>query len=153
MKTNARLLAVLASCGIVHLAPIALFHNRIQSDRRRDQGRYEWFRGGRLDRNMVEVLRVADQKQMSLASFRLFLDRRGYPGRDWRKGEADIVIHTGPHLGAFNRPISVPDLIEAVGTVSAFCITGRFWRQKFDESLPAIRQPAGSTVPRRRMHT
>ncbi|MFW5997924.1 MAG: SidJ-related pseudokinase, partial [Desulfovermiculus sp.] len=36
--------------GIVHRAPIPLFHNRIQSGRRDDNGCYIWTRGGRLDR-------------------------------------------------------------------------------------------------------
>jgi hypothetical protein len=47
---NARLLGRLAAVGIVHTAPIPLFHNRAQADRRRDSGHYDWFRGGRLDR-------------------------------------------------------------------------------------------------------
>ena len=36
--------------GIVHTAPIPLFHNRAQAWRREDRGIYEWPRGGRLDR-------------------------------------------------------------------------------------------------------
>lgn len=47
---NAWLLGKLTSKGIVHSAPIPLFHNRIQQTRRADQGIYEWARGGRLDR-------------------------------------------------------------------------------------------------------
>jgi len=47
---NAWLMGKLASMGVVHLAPIPLFHNRIQVNRRRDRGVYEWCRGGRLDR-------------------------------------------------------------------------------------------------------
>ena len=50
MARAARLLGTLAGTGIVHEAPIPLFHNRVQRHRRRDAGRYEWFRGGRLDR-------------------------------------------------------------------------------------------------------
>ena len=50
MKRNAWLLGRLASMGIVHTAPVPLFHNRIQSYRRCDGGYYEWPRGGRLDR-------------------------------------------------------------------------------------------------------
>ncbi len=44
------LLGRLAAMGIVHTAPIPLFHNRAQADRRADGGAYEWPRGGRLDR-------------------------------------------------------------------------------------------------------
>gem|GEM_PF-165673 len=50
LARNAWLMGKLAGCGIVHDAAIPLFHNRVQRHRRRDQGRYEWFRGGRLDR-------------------------------------------------------------------------------------------------------
>ena len=47
---NARLFGKLTFLGIVHSAPIPLFHNRVQRDRRADHGLYEWPRGGRLDR-------------------------------------------------------------------------------------------------------
>jgi hypothetical protein len=50
MARNARQMGVLASQGILHTAPIPLFHNRIQRHRRDDGGRYQWYRGGRLDR-------------------------------------------------------------------------------------------------------
>lgn len=50
MSRNAWLLGALTYLGIVHSAPIPLFHNRIQRNRRADHGHYEWPRGGRLDR-------------------------------------------------------------------------------------------------------
>ena len=50
MQRNAWLLGRLASMGIVHTAPVPLFHNRMQRHRRHDGGYYEWPRGGRLDR-------------------------------------------------------------------------------------------------------
>ena len=50
LARNAYLLGKLAGRGVFHEAPIPLFHNRVQQDRRRDHGRYEWFRAGRLDR-------------------------------------------------------------------------------------------------------
>jgi len=50
MGRNAWLLGRLAAMGIVHTAPVPLFHNRIQRHRRNDGGYYEWPRGGRLDR-------------------------------------------------------------------------------------------------------
>jgi hypothetical protein len=49
MARNARILGALAGRGILHAAPIPLFHNRVQQDRRDDRGLYEWWRGGRLD--------------------------------------------------------------------------------------------------------
>ncbi len=40
----------LAAHGILHTAPVPLFHNRVQTDRREDDGVYLWQKGGRLDR-------------------------------------------------------------------------------------------------------
>jgi hypothetical protein len=252
---NAWLLGKLTFLGIVHSAPIALFHNRIQRDRRTDQGLYEWPRGGRLDRwldscsypnfgvtgirdfehliafkglseklyrhigtqifslwlvvgsyfrnkdrgrvgldgrgnpmdardlfdkeflkelvqgvslsyyhgfvgteltgkiplafdeltcrmidemgvdrHMEEILRVADQERMSDEEFRRFLGNRGY-SRDeikgFKRGDQDITVYTGPHLGGFNERISIPELIESVGAMSALCIAGRYRRENF----------------------
>lgn len=50
MGRNSFLLGWLAGRGIVHDAPIPLFHNRVQATRRNDEGVYEWRRFGRLDR-------------------------------------------------------------------------------------------------------
>ena len=47
---NARLMGFMTAQGVVHTAPIPLFHNRVQTARRNDGGLYEWQRGGRLDR-------------------------------------------------------------------------------------------------------
>lgn len=47
---SAYLFGKLASQGILHTAPVPLFHNRIQQDRREDGGIYLWRKGGRLDR-------------------------------------------------------------------------------------------------------
>ena len=43
-----------------------------------------------------------------------------------KRGEKDILITSGPHLGDFNRQISLPELIECVAAMSAVCIAGRF---------------------------
>jgi hypothetical protein len=252
MGRAALLFGVLAAAGIVHEAPIPLFHNRVQRHRRRDAGRYEWFRGGRLDRwlascaypnwgstglrdfehlvafngpplhfyrhlgnhflslllvagsyfrardsrrvghlpdgrpvdardlfdidllirvieaicrgyyrgfvgrplqgaapldasalagrmieemgvdrHMGEVLRAADQKAMTPVEFEAFLHRRGFaPSRteSLRQGEGDLAVSTGPHLGGFNQPISLPEMITAVETMAAVCIAGRYRR-------------------------
>lgn len=251
---NAHLLGAMTAGGIGHDAPIALFHNRVQQERRRDLGRYEWYRGGRLDRwlascrypnfgfsglrdfehfvaidgrcgdlmlyrligqhllslalvmgsyfrakeprrigwddrgqpvdardlfdgdllqrwlgqvfrayylgfvgraaetdlpfdcgllarrmidemgvdrYMEEVLRSADQQRMSSFEFAQFLSERGFgPDAVARidKGRADLIVRTGPHLGAFNRPISLPELIDAVSAMGAACVSGRFFR-------------------------
>lgn len=252
---NAFLLGLLCTEGIGHQAPIALFHNRVQQDRRRDGGLYEWYRGGRLDRwlasctypnfgesglrdfehlaaihagdgspqlyrligthllslllvigsyfrnrdpacvgrdergdpmdarhlfdpgllrswidlvfnryyrgfvghsfkgtlavdirrladrmidemgvdrYMEEILRAVDQQHMSQPAFEAFLSERGYAPdtiAGLQKGADDLVILTGPHLGRFNRPISLPELIEAVAAMSAACVCGRFWKE------------------------
>ena len=56
ISRNAWLLGKLASLGIMHTSPIALFHNRVQAHRRRDRGLYEWYRAGRLDRWLESCL-------------------------------------------------------------------------------------------------
>jgi hypothetical protein len=254
MCRNAWLLGRLTSLGIVHSAPIPLFHNQVQSQRRRDHGLYEWFRAGRLhawldsclypnlgltgirdfehfvtfkglnqnlyryigthllslfliagsyfrnkerervgldnsgepvdvrylfdkyffkelirviflnyyhgfverqfrgeipvgldeltirmidemgiDRHMEEILRVADQKEMTDKEFRDFLRQKGYSktqAKTMQKGIEDITILSGPHLGEFNHRISLPELIESVGTMSALCIVGRYLKMQ-----------------------
>ena len=47
---GATLFGDLASQGVFHTAPVPLFHNRVQVDRRDDDGVYLWQKGGRLDR-------------------------------------------------------------------------------------------------------
>ncbi|MFH1217888.1 MAG: SidJ-related pseudokinase [Pseudomonadota bacterium] len=49
MALNSLILGQLAARGIIHTAPIPLFHNRVQRHRREDNGLYDWPRGGRLD--------------------------------------------------------------------------------------------------------
>lgn len=253
---NAYLMGWLAAKGIVHDAPIPLFHNRTQRLRRDDQGRYQWFRAGRLDqwldscafpnlglsglrdfehlisfsgssrllyrhigshffslllvagsyfrcqdgarrgldaggrpvdarglfdpdllarmirdifehyytgfcsaappadlpldqdrlvsrmieemgvdRYMTELLRRVDQQQMTADQFHEFLRLKGYDEitlNRMQPGERDILITSGPHLGDFNRQISLPELIEAVAAMSAVCIAGRFMAHNKD---------------------
>jgi hypothetical protein len=247
---NAYLLGWLTAKGVIHDAPIPLFHNRTQRLRRDDQGRYQWFRSGRLDqwldscafpnlglsglrdfehletfcgggrnlyrhigshflslllvagshfrcrdktkmgldengqpvdardlfdrpllkamildvfecyfagftgtsaspalpvdldrlvprmveemgvdRHMTELLRLVDQAHMTDAAFLDFLRRRGYEDDRLEgliRGEKDILIPSGPHLGDFNRQISLPEIIECVAAMSAVCVAGRF---------------------------
>ena len=253
MCRNARLLGELAGTGIVHTAPIPLFHNRVQRARRADHGVYEWGRGGRLDQwlfscrypnfglsgvrdfehlesvngsgrlyahigthllslllvagsyfrhrdadkvgltssgeptdvrhlfdrtllreltegifhnyyagfvgedyademplhtdelvarmtddmgvdnHMEEILRMADQEQMSDEAFRAHLTRRGMGRAEieaLKKGEAEIILHTGPHLGGFNQRISLPELIRFLETAAALCIAHRYGRER-----------------------
>ena len=251
---NAYLLAWLTAKGVIHDAPISLFHNRTQRLRRDDQGSYQWFRSGRLDqwlnscafpnfglsglrdfehlesfsgdsrsmyrhigshflslllvagshfrcrdktkvgrdqngqpvdarnlfdrqllkamilevfqsyftgfagtsasaalpvnldrltqrmieemgvdRHMTELLRRVDQTHMTDAEFLAFLRQRVYRGdqlEGLNRGEKDILITSGPHLGDFNRQISLPELIECVAAMSGTCIAGRFLATK-----------------------
>jgi hypothetical protein len=247
---NAYLLGWLTAKGVIHDAPIPLFHNRTQRWRRDDQGRYQWFRSGRLDRwlescafpnlglsglrdfehlesfsgdgrilyrhigshflslllvagshfrgrdkskvgldnngkpvdardlfdrqllksmvsdifenyyfgftgnaasgslpvdldclsgrmiaemgvdrYMTELLRRTDQNALTDSEFLALLKDRGCSpdqGDRLTRGVRDILINSGPHLGDFNRQISLPELIEAVAAMSAVCIAGRF---------------------------
>jgi hypothetical protein len=249
MAKNARQMGVLTSQGILHTAPIPLFHNRIQRHRRDDGGRYQWYRSGRLDRwltscafpnigatglrdfehlephcgsseklfreigghflsfllvagayfrsaaphrvghddagrpvdtrdlfdtalletlvrtifasyykgftgrrqapalrsdidrlcrrmvaemgrdrHMIEVLRAVDQREMDEATFIRFLREGGMSEAAiarQKRGAADIELVSGPHLGNFNRQISLPELTDAVGAMAALCMDGR----------------------------
>ncbi|MGD8367550.1 MAG: SidJ-related pseudokinase [Desulfobacterales bacterium] len=247
MDQNAFLLGRLAAGGMLHTAPIPLFHNRVQVHRRRDRGRYEWYRAGRLDRwlascafpnfgptglrdfehleplgdgplalyrcigthfvslllvlgsyfrnrephrvgrdpggapvdaralfdpdmmcdtilsmfvrycegftgrrpvcavpvdvarlvfrmieemgvdrHMEEILRQPDQEQMSDDAFERFLRERGSGSNRPEKGAADIVLDTGPHLGAFNDTISLPELIRAVEAFAGLAVAEKY---------------------------
>ena len=89
-----------------------------------------------VDRHMQELLRAVDQDAMTDDAFRLFMRERGYKDleiRHLQKGQQDLRIQSGPHLGGFNEQISLPELIEAVATISALCIAGRFWQLNFNE--------------------
>lgn len=250
LQRNARLLGWLAARGIIHTAPIPLFHNRVQGERREDHGLYDWLLGGRLDQwlascrhpnfgvsglrdfehletiseagprlhwhvgmhifslllvagscfrlrepltigldqrgvpvdarhlfpagqlhsfiesivngyyqgfvgssdspslpfstarlemrmieemgvdsHMEERLRVRDQEPMSDQQFRDFLITRGYSAAaagQAKRGVADLILHTGPHLGGFNQRISLPELIEASAAMAALCVLDRY---------------------------
>ena len=82
-----------------------------------------------LDRHMEEILRVVDQDAMDRFTFTSFLESRGLPRRAAlrkTKGQRDIVLMTGPHLGGFNQPISLPELIDFAAAGAARCVAGRF---------------------------
>ncbi len=245
---TARLLGRLASIGIIHTALIPLFHNRIQQNRRADNGIYDWKRGGRLDRwlascrhpnfassgirdfehlaffkdsktihhhigshllslilvtgsyfrsfdpeklgldsdkkpvdtrslfdsrffenlvkalttnyydgfsdsccrqecclpadlvhrmiqamgvdhHMEEILRIDDQNRMDQKLFETFLETRGVAKTKtglFQKGEKEIILQTGPHLGGFNQRISIPELIDFIFSSATICISTRY---------------------------
>lgn len=77
------------------------------------------------DEHMEEVLRVQDQLNMDEERFEAFLRNRGalqIPAR----GEKEIVLFTGPHLGGFNQSISIPELIDFLFKFSAMCVSACF---------------------------
>jgi hypothetical protein len=85
-----------------------------------------------VDRHMVEIVRVADQEAMDDAAFAAFLAGRGLPPEEvagHRRGEKDIALPTGPHLGEFNGPISAPELITFTAVAAAKCVAGRYFAQ------------------------
>jgi len=86
-----------------------------------------------VDRYMEESLRVADQFEMTDDEFADYLKEKGYSQTEienLKKGEKDIDIESGPHLGEFNHGISLPEIIEAVETISALSIAGRYLSEK-----------------------
>jgi hypothetical protein len=92
-----------------------------------------------VDHHMEERLRQVDQQQMSGREFRVFLEARGYSVKQAAaapKGEQDIILHTGPHLGGFNEGISIPELITASASMAATCVLDRYVSENI--SLQAI---------------
>lgn len=84
-----------------------------------------------VDRHMTEILRLRDQAVMDRAMFEAFLRSRGYGEEKIRitpKDSADLTLFNGPHLGDFNRTISLPELIEAVGAIAGICVADRYRR-------------------------
>ena len=96
-----------------------------------------------IDRYMEERVRVADQQAMTDKAFRSFLTDRGLEAEtieSLKRGLDDIIIHSGPHLGAFNAPISLPELIESVASMAALCISGKYWCERYGEDQDSKRQ-------------
>ena len=77
------------------------------------------------DEHMVEVLRIQDQNRMTKVQYEQFLHQRGVKTMP-PKGQTDIPLSTGPHLGGFNQSISVPELIEYLFRFSALAVSHCF---------------------------
>lgn len=89
-----------------------------------------------VDRHMREILRQEDQGRMSTAEFAAYLSQYPVPGgaaAEFEKGQADIEIHSGPHLGEFNGPISVPELTAFLRSAASAIVAGRFLEQRFGQ--------------------
>ena len=81
-----------------------------------------------MDEHMQETLRIQDQLAMDDEQFKQFLAERGMT-RVPAKGEQEITLFTGPHLGDFNQAISIPELIEFLFKFSAFCVSTCFLKR------------------------
>lgn len=80
-----------------------------------------------MDKNMDEMLRIQDQKDMDEQRFKKFLKNRGVKDTSSiPQGEKDIVLMTGPHLGGFNQPISIPGLTDFIFRFSSLCVSHCF---------------------------
>ncbi len=82
-----------------------------------------------VDRHMAEVLRMDDQKEMTDREFTDFLASRGFTEKDTaalQRGRKDVTVLTGPHLGGFNRPISLPELVEFTASSVGLACAGRY---------------------------
>ncbi len=77
------------------------------------------------DEHMEEVLRVRDQLDMNDEQFEKYLRAKGV-GQIPVRGENEIVLFTGPHLGGFNQAISIPDVIDFLFKFSACCVSSCF---------------------------
>ncbi len=85
-----------------------------------------------MDKYMEEIIRVEDQKAMNRKEFEKVLLQYGYTKnqiKEIKKGEKDITIYSGPHLGEFNGRISVPELIEFVAATTALVISSKYLNQ------------------------
>jgi hypothetical protein len=86
-----------------------------------------------VDRHMTELVRVADQEAMTDAAFVDFCVARGMApetARGLRRGQADVELVTGPHLGAFNDRTSLPELAECTAAAAAACLVGRYFADR-----------------------
>ncbi len=81
-----------------------------------------------VDRYMNEFMRVADQNILTDAEFRDYIVSCGVPESEACsiiKGERDVPLITGPHLGDFNRAISLPEIVEWSAMAAGCCIAAR----------------------------
>jgi hypothetical protein len=86
-----------------------------------------------VDRHMDELLRVDDQTAMTDAAYRDFLLGRGLSPEavaGIKRGQADVAIPTGPHLGAFNNRTSLPELGECTAAAVAAALAARHDRDR-----------------------
>ncbi len=86
-----------------------------------------------VDRYMTEVFRVRDQLEMTEEQFIDFLVKKGLNQKEaysMPKGVQEINLYTGPHLGQFNRQISLPEIIDFTASAAAVCIAAKHMAQR-----------------------
>ena len=75
----------------------------------------------------------------TLKAFADFLRTRGLDDATiagLSRGEADVALTTGPHLGNFNDRTSLPELGEAVAAAVAGCLAARHDRDRAGKPHP-----------------
>lgn len=100
---SSSLFGQLAGQGFIHTAPVPLFHNRVQKERREDGGIYDWSKGGRLDQ-WLESCRFPNFGESGIRDFEHF---HLYTGNSLK-----LYKHIGSHIlslilvtGSFYRNI------------------------------------------------
>lgn len=81
-----------------------------------------------VDRHMNEFMRIADQDLLTDDEFRNYIIKCGVSKEEalaMQKGEKDVLLVTGPHLGDFNRSISIPEIVEWSAMAAGCCIAAR----------------------------
>lgn len=94
-----------------------------------------------MDTHMSEELRRDDQEEMTDEEFVEFLRGRGFSEETiatMQRGREDVSILTGPHLGGFNRSISLPELVEFTASCVGLAALGRH----VAHMVPHILRPA-----------
>ena len=153
MRRNAWLLGRLSSMGIVHTAPVPLFHNRVQRHRRLDGGYYEWPKGGRLDRWLMSC-RYPNLGKSGVRDFEHFEAVSGSSSKYYRligNHFMSIILicasyfrNHHPEQTGFDKngcPIDVrnlfcPDLMKELIETSFNSYYEGFTGRKIDERLP-----------------
>jgi hypothetical protein len=90
-----------------------------------------------VDRYMQETLRVQDQEAMDEAGFRSFLLERGMHPREASRtprGDREITLTTGPHLGDFNQSISLPEIVDFAAGAAGAAVSGVFLQQRLNRA-------------------
>jgi hypothetical protein len=81
-----------------------------------------------VDRHMGEFLRVEDQLAMDDETFAEILYLHGLSQAEADRhvrGEQDIPLLTGPHLGKFNGSMSLPELVQFSAVSAALCVSAK----------------------------